>query len=127
MSGPKTRDQDFAWLFGLNLLRHREALGISQEELGFLAQLQLHRTAVGQLERGERTARTDTLVRLCGSLQVGPDALLAGLRWRPTRIDIGELEIDPAKASQPKAAKEASSQPTQRAKEQPVKGSESQQ
>jgi transcriptional regulator with XRE-family HTH domain len=103
MSGPKTRDQDFAWLFGLNLLRHREALGISQEELGFLAQL--HRTAVGQLERGERTARTDTLVRLCGSLQVGPDALLAGLRWRPTRIDIGELEIEPAKASQPKEAK----------------------
>lgn len=103
MSGPKTRDQTFAWLFGLNLLRHREALGISQEELGFLAQL--HRTAVGQLERGEWTARTDTLVRLCGSLQVGPDALLAGLRWRPTRIDIGELEIEPAKASQPKEAK----------------------
>lgn len=122
MRGPKTRGQDFAWLFGLNLLRHREALGISQEELGFLAQL--HRTAVGQLERGERTARTDTLVRLCGSLQVGPDALLAGLRWRPTRIDIGELEIEPAKAGQPKEAKEAGNQPSQRANEQPAKSSD---
>jgi transcriptional regulator with XRE-family HTH domain len=106
----------------LNLLRHREALGISQEELGFLAQL--HRTAVGQLERGERTARTDTLVRLCGSLQVGPDALLAGLRWRPTRIDLGQLEIEPAKASQPKDPKEQSGQG---AKEQPARSSESQQ
>ena len=124
MSGPKKRDEAFAWLFGLNLLRHREALGISQEELGFLAQL--HRTAVGQLERGERTARTDTLVRLCGSLQVGPDALLAGLRWRPTRIDIGQLEIEPAKASQPNAAKEAKEQADQGAKEQPARSSESQ-
>lgn len=103
MRGPKARDQAFAWQFDLNLLRHREALGISQEELGFLAQL--HRTAVGQLERGERTARTDTLVRLCGSLQVGPDALLAGLCWRPTRIDVGQMEIEPAKASQPEEAK----------------------
>ena len=125
MSGPRTRDEGFAWLFGLNLLRHREALGISQEELGFLAQL--HRTAVGQLERGERTARTDTLVRLCGSLQVGPDALLAGLRWRPTRIDIGQLEIEPAKASQPAEEKEATSQQSQGAKEQPARSSDSQQ
>jgi len=124
MRGPRTRDQAFAWQFGLNLLRHREALGISQEELGFLAQL--HRTAVGQLERGERTARTDTLVRLCGSLQVGPDALLAGLRWRPTRIDIGRLEIEPAKASQPTTAKKTGNQPSQRAKEQPGRSPESQ-
>jgi len=28
---------------------------------------EVHRTAVGQLEQGERIARTDTLVRLAGS------------------------------------------------------------
>jgi transcriptional regulator with XRE-family HTH domain len=97
MSGPRKRDDAFARVFGTNLARCREQLGVSQEELGFRAGL--HRTAVGQLERGERVARTDTLVRLCGSLGVGPDALLAGLGWRPTQIAIGELEIqevDPA-------------------------------
>jgi transcriptional regulator with XRE-family HTH domain len=92
VSGPRKRDDAFARVFGTNLARCRERLGVSQEELGFSAGL--HRTAVGQLERGERVARTDTLVRLCGSLGVGADALLAGLSWRPAQIAVGELEIE---------------------------------
>ena len=105
----RVRDAAFARVFGANLARAREKLGLSQEELGFRAGL--HRTAVGQLERGERVARTDTLVRLSGSLGVGAEVLLAGLRWRPTQIAEGEIEIEPtnankAKKAKPKAAKE---------------------
>jgi transcriptional regulator with XRE-family HTH domain len=92
VSGLRKRDKAFAQVFGANLARYREALGVSQENLGLMAGL--HRTAVGQLERGERIARTDTLVRLAASLGVGPEALLAGLRWRPAQIEAGALQIE---------------------------------
>jgi transcriptional regulator with XRE-family HTH domain len=115
----------FALVLGRNLARCRERVGISQEELGFMADL--HRTAIGQLERGERVARTDTLVKLCGSLGVGPDELLAGLRWRPPQLSHGELEIDegePTEASEAeKDDKRAKSEETQ-SKREPARSSE---
>jgi transcriptional regulator with XRE-family HTH domain len=76
---------------GKNIARYREAMGVSQEELGFIAGL--HRTAVGQLERGERVARADTVIRLCGSLGVEPNALYEGLGWRPAEFTKGELIV----------------------------------
>ena len=97
MSSLRARDEGFTPVFGMNLARCRGELGVSQEELGFLADL--HRTAISQLERGERVARSDTLVRLCGSLGVEPQVLLASLRWRPTLVSPGELEIEPASAN----------------------------
>lgn len=115
MSPLRTRDAAFARVFGENLARCRERLGLTQEDLGFLAGL--HRTAVGQLERGERVARTDTLVRLCGSLGVNPDALLTGLSWRPARIALGELEIqeiEPEKSSQEEEKEESEKPEDQR-------------
>lgn len=66
--------------FGANLLRCRERLGYSQEELGFRASL--HRTEIGMLERGIRLARIDTLVKLAGALQVEPSELLQGIVWK---------------------------------------------
>jgi transcriptional regulator with XRE-family HTH domain len=76
---------------GKNIARHREERGVSQEDLGFLADL--HRTAVGQLERGERTARADTVLKLCGSLGIDPSALFEGLSWTPAEYSRGELII----------------------------------
>lgn len=67
--------------FGGNLARCRKRAGISQEALSFLASV--HRTAIGQLERGERVARIDTLIKLAGSLGVDPGELLTGLSWEP--------------------------------------------
>jgi transcriptional regulator with XRE-family HTH domain len=104
MGNLRRRDKAFARVFGANLARYREELGVSQENLGLMAGL--HRTAVGQLERGERIARSDTVIRLCGSLCVGPEALLAGLRWRPTQLAEGELQIEPVRPSQPTEAEE---------------------
>jgi transcriptional regulator with XRE-family HTH domain len=75
--------------FGVNLARRRERSGISQEELGFRASL--HRTEIGELERGTRIARIDTVVKLAGALDVAPADLLAGMVWEPGDVRIGRF------------------------------------
>lgn len=82
---------DFATRFGRNLASCRRRAGLSQEELSVRASL--HRTAVGQIERGERVARTDTLVKLAGSLSIRPEQLLEGLEWTPGKMTLGELNV----------------------------------
>jgi hypothetical protein len=61
-----------------------EAVGISQEELGFLADL--HRTAIGH-------ARSDTLLRLCASLGVSAEELFEGLSWTPAQYTRGSSSL----------------------------------
>lgn len=70
--------------FAQNLVTHRKRAGLSQEELGFRASL--HRTEIGQLERGTRLAQIDTLVKLAGALSLPPGDLLKGMAWRPPEI-----------------------------------------
>jgi len=66
--------------FGRNMKRLRREAGLSQEALGFSASL--HRTEVGLLERGERTPRIDTLVKVAAALGVRIDCpLLHGISW----------------------------------------------
>ena len=77
--------------FGANLARRRKAVGLSQEETAVRASL--HRTAVGQLERGERVARVDTLIKLAGSLEIEPGELLIGLSWQPGGTRVGRFEL----------------------------------
>lgn len=89
----------FARQFGRNLARCRESTDLSQEELSLLAGV--HRTAVGQLERGERVPRSDTLIKLAGALDVSPIVLLEGLRWRPPSDLIGHMEIAPVDGDSP--------------------------
>jgi transcriptional regulator with XRE-family HTH domain len=79
----------FAARVGLNMARLRIKAGLSQEELGVRASL--HRTAISQLERGERIPRSDTIVKIAGSLGVGPGALLDGLAWTPGGTLEGEF------------------------------------
>lgn len=52
----------------------REALGLSQEELGYLAVL--HRTYIGSVERGERNITLLGLLRIADALQLKPHELL---------------------------------------------------
>jgi transcriptional regulator with XRE-family HTH domain len=83
--------------FGRNLTRCRREADLSQGSLGLLAEL--HSTAIGLLERGERLARIDTVVRLAGALEVDPCELLAGITWKPAslrsgRFNLGESEKD---------------------------------
>ncbi len=76
-----------AKLFGANLAYCRNATGLSQEEVGIRADL--HRTEISQLERGLRTPRIDTVIKLAAVLGVTVEALLAGIVWRPAEIRPG--------------------------------------
>lgn len=64
---------------GENLLAQREEAGMSQEALRERASL--HRTDVGQIERGMRVPVIATLIRLAGALPVEPRVLLMGIEW----------------------------------------------
>lgn len=78
-------------VLGRNIARARKRAGLSQEELAFVASL--HRTEIGLLERGERLARADTLLKLVGSLRVSLDDLFEGLAWEPSDIQVGHFEL----------------------------------
>jgi transcriptional regulator with XRE-family HTH domain len=54
--------------FGINLRRHRNRAGRSQEELGEMCGLD--RTEISLLERGLRFPRLDTLVKLARALEL---------------------------------------------------------
>jgi transcriptional regulator with XRE-family HTH domain len=78
--------------FGANLLRCRKQAGLSQEQLGFEAEL--HRTEVGLLERGARVPRVDTLLKLAAALRVEADDLLVGIVWQSGATSPGRFEVD---------------------------------
>ncbi len=86
---PKNATVDVARHFGRNLARCRKRASLSQEELAVRASL--HRTAVGQIERGERVARVDTLIKLAGSLEIPPGELLEGMGWDPGGTRLGQF------------------------------------
>ena len=60
--------------FGRAVRRRREALGISQEELADRADL--HRTYIGDVERGERNISLVNIVKLAKALGVRPGTLI---------------------------------------------------
>ena len=60
--------------FGRAVRRRREALGISQEELADRADL--HRTYIGDVERGERNISLVNIVKLAKALGVKAGALM---------------------------------------------------
>jgi transcriptional regulator with XRE-family HTH domain len=79
----RTSSAPVAGRFGENLRRIRRREGLSQERLGKRASL--HHTEIGLLERGERTCRIDTLIRIAGAMAVHPADLLDGIVWVPGR------------------------------------------
>lgn len=79
----RKRDQAFAETVGANLSRLRRATGISQEALGFRADI--HRTVVSKLECGGEIAGSDTLFKLCMALAVSPSELFEGISWEAPR------------------------------------------
>ena len=63
-------------IFAENLRKARLAKGLSQEDLGELANL--HRTYVGSIERAERNVSIDNIERLAVAVGVSPASLLKG-------------------------------------------------
>lgn len=66
--------------FGENLIVLRSRVGLSQE--GTAQRAGLHKTQLSLLERGLRSPRLDTIVKLGGAVEVAPCELLAGMAWR---------------------------------------------
>lgn len=75
MSGRKVQRESARSRLARNLRAIRAGQGISQEELGDLAQL--HRTYVGSIERQERNVSLDNVERLAAALKVDIIDLLA--------------------------------------------------
>ncbi len=61
-------DQILRRKFGIRVRELRKKLGLSQEELGFKANI--HRTYVGAVERGEQNVSLDNIGRLAKYLKV---------------------------------------------------------
>jgi len=55
--------------------RHRLAAGLSQERLGFRADVD--RTSVSNIERDRKSPTVDTLIRLCRAMNARPSEILA--------------------------------------------------
>jgi len=89
--GPAEAPPALAYCFGKNLARCRARADISQEELGFRADL--HRTEIGMLERGIRLPRIDTLLKLAGALEVEPGDLLDGMGWSAGAVSPGRFRV----------------------------------
>ena len=79
----RKRDQAFAETVGLNLTRVRRAAGISQEALGFRADV--HRTDISKRERGKGVPGSETRFKLSMALGVSPSELFEGLSWEPPK------------------------------------------
>ena len=64
----------FATRFGERIKQLREERGLSQEELAHASAL--HRTHISLIERGQRSARLETIEALARALQVQPAELM---------------------------------------------------
>jgi transcriptional regulator with XRE-family HTH domain len=82
---------DLLVLLGKRVHELRAAKKWSQEEFAHISGL--HRTYIGQIERGEKNISFDNLSRVAGSLGVSLAALLEGLEDRtPTNPKSAQLE-----------------------------------
>lgn len=59
---------DLATVIGERIRNYRKERGLNQEELAFRASL--HSTYIGQLERGEKNATIESLLKICTALDI---------------------------------------------------------
>jgi transcriptional regulator with XRE-family HTH domain len=95
---PDASQTEGSWViarhFGANLRKARKRRDLSQEDVGTLASL--HRTEIGLLERGGRTPRIDTLIKVASALDVAPAELLPNITFEPGTVTPGGFEVSPA-------------------------------
>ena len=48
---------------------------------------------LGQLERGERVARADTIAKLAGALKADPGEFFEGIVWETGAVSVGRFEL----------------------------------
>src|SRR5512144_1696106 len=64
-------------VFGERVRSRRQELGLSQEAAA--AQCGIHWTQLGKVERGQRSLRLETIVKIADGLGVDPGVLVSGL------------------------------------------------
>lgn len=69
--------KDIKTIFGQRVRYYRKSKSMSQERLAEICDL--HPTYIGQLERGEKNASLETIMRICVGLGVSPETLFANL------------------------------------------------
>jgi len=69
--------EDIKVIFGQRVRHYRKNKGLSQEKLAELCDL--HPTYIGQLERGEKNASLETIMRVCEGLSVSPEVLFENI------------------------------------------------
>lgn len=78
-------DQEKEWAvgerFGANLMWFRCLLGLSKEALA--ERVGMQRATIGELEKGSRVPRLDTILRLAAGLEVRACDLIAWIWWSP--------------------------------------------
>ena len=70
-------------LFGKEVAKLRKALGISQEELAFRAEV--HRTYISQLERGLKSPTLGMILKLSRALKISGSKLVATVERQLSR------------------------------------------
>ena len=68
---------DIRKIFGKRVRHYRKNKKLSQEQLAELCDL--HPTYIGQLERGEKNASLETIMRVCEGLSVSPEVLFENI------------------------------------------------
>lgn len=68
---------DIRKIFGQRVRHYRKNKKLSQEQLAELCDL--HPTYIGQLERGEKNASLETIMRVCEGLSVSPEVLFENI------------------------------------------------
>ena len=74
---PKPTPNPVVAAFGRRVRAQREKLGLSQEAAA--VRCEVHWTYLGQVERGQRSARVENIIKLAKGLETTPGALLDGL------------------------------------------------
>lgn len=72
--------QEYVKQFGERVKYYRKSKGLSQEKLSEYCEL--HPTYIGQIERGEKNASLETIMRICKGLEISPENLFEKLEYR---------------------------------------------
>lgn len=86
------RNAEVARVLGHNVQRYRKKAEISQAQLA--RRCSLHRTEISLIERGQRTPKADTMLRIAASLGITTGDLVAGLTWHPGGPLAGQYSIE---------------------------------
>jgi len=80
MKKHQSPEDRFLKAFGNSVRERRYQLGLTQEELASRAEL--HRTYIGDIERGARNIALNNMIRLCRALEISPVELFKKMPWK---------------------------------------------